>query len=166
VAVTRFMPDRHNDAFVVRKVGVAIAISVFALAVAGCSVTTRIGSLFGDEEEAETTASTPNAADDLAAPLRSGGLSPRMNDEDTRRSQSALALALDPEGKGALVNWDNPSTGATGSFSAEGDFYIKSNQLCRAFRADLAYAGANEQFQGKACRAGPGAWAILEADQN
>jgi surface antigen len=165
VGFTRFDPDRHSVALDWRKASLAMAVSLAALTLSGCSISTRIGSLFGEDEAAETTAST-DEADAIAEPLRTGGLSPRMNDEDTRRSQSALALALDPEGKGVPVNWDNPETGATGSFSASGDFYIKSNQLCRPFTADLAYSGAKESFKGKACRAGPGAWAILDSKTN
>ena len=41
-------------------------------------------------------------------------LSPELGEEDWRRAKAALAVALDPQGAGARVSWDNPDTDAEG----------------------------------------------------
>jgi surface antigen len=90
-------------------------------------------------------------------------LSPQMDAEDARRSQSALALALDPAGNGVPVSWDNPQSGAKGSFRSVSEFYLEGNQLCRRFVADFSTGSQASGYDGSACRAGPQSWVIIAA---
>ena len=62
------------------------------------------------------------------ARTRRGGLAAR---------QGALALALDPQGNGAAVAWDNPDTGLKGGFTPVGRPFVKGDAICRAFRRPL-----------------------------
>jgi surface antigen len=135
----------------------------------GCSVSMPIGSLFGDDEtEKKATTGAVNGQPYAAAlaPALTGkaALSPKMDAEDARRSQSALALALDPEGKGVPVNWDNPQSGSKGSFRSVGDYFLVGNQLCRRFAADFTMTSAASAYDGQACRSGPQSWVIVEAN--
>jgi surface antigen len=119
-------------------------------AASGCSLTMHLTS-FSDEPE--TTASISPRG-----PVR---LDPSLDDEDWRRAQSALSLAVDPQGPGLPVNWDNPATKRKGSFVASGEMKLVQDTICRPFAASLVQPGGKESKQsGQACRVGPGEWAM------
>jgi surface antigen len=145
------------------RIKTAASSAVLVLMLAGCSVSVPLGSLFGADDPAT------GSVDGTAAPAPIGlqgqsALTPGMDAEDARRSQSALALALDPEGRGVPVNWDNPQSGSKGSFRSTGEFYLEGNQLCRRFSAALDRAGDANAYAGSACRAGPQNWVIIKAE--
>lgn len=117
----------------------------------GCGLSMTIASLQIDEE---TTASVPRSASPL---------DPSLDEEDWRRAQAALSLAVDPQGAGLPVNWDNPSTKRKGSFAASGNMVLVDNTICRPFTATLVQAGTTvreTRHAGQACRTGPGEWAM------
>ncbi len=132
--------------------------TIIAVTLGGCAVSMPIGSLFGADDP-------PTGSVDASAPIGVAGqkvLAESMNAEDARRSQGALSLALDPEGNGAPVNWDNPGSGAKGSFRSQGEFFLAGNELCRRFSATLERDGAADAYAGSACRSGPQSWIITE----
>lgn len=120
-------------------------------AVAACTLTMPIASLANDDEITGSVTPTP-------APT----LSPKLDAEDLRRATAALALAVDPQGNGAPVSWDNPVSGRKGSFAAAGPLYILEDRVCRSFIATMAGGGADAQMQGSACRLGPNEWMLRE----
>jgi surface antigen len=135
----------------VRGVALLLALAL-ALGSSGCSLTMHLTSF---QTEVETTASTAKPVSVLSASL---------DEEDWRRAQSALSLAVDPQGSGQPVNWDNPGTKRRGVFVQTGDIALTESTICRPFSAILQEPGAKEtRHVGKACRAGPGEWAIREA---
>jgi surface antigen len=139
----------------------AALVAVLGVALCGCSVSMPIGSFFGEDDTPPTASIEPVQK---TVPLAGQpSLSQSMDGEDTRRSQSALALALDPEGNGVPVNWDNPQSGAKGNFRSAGEFYLSGNQLCRKFKADYDRSGQASAYDGSACRAGPQNWVITDA---
>lgn len=98
-----------------------------------------------------------------------GSISPRtptlsrsLDQEDWRRAQAAMGVALDPQGGGASVNWDNPATSAKGSFTPVGQPYPAEGKICRAFLAEIGTKDAHEQLQGTACREKTAEWALIE----
>ncbi len=76
---------------------------------------------------------------------------------------SGAATALDIQGDGKTVNWDNPDSGAKGSFTPVGAPFVVKDDICRAFLADLSGKLQPATLQGSACRAGPGDWTIKDA---
>jgi len=124
---------------------------LIALATGGCSVTMPIGSLAGDDEVTGSTDARP-------API----LSSKFDAEDTRRAHAALAIAVDPQGNGAPVSWDNPVSGKKGSFVAAGPLYVVDDRVCRSFIAQLTLASDTSQLQGSTCRTGPNEWFLRE----
>ncbi len=127
----------------------AIAISAVALAASGCSLNLGIVTL----QDTETTGS-------ISKPV--SPLSPRLNDEDWRRAQAALVLAVDPQGNGAPVGWDNPESGHKGRFVAAGPLFLMENRICRPFSAEVIAKGEESQLRGNSCRLGPNEWVIRE----
>ncbi len=133
---------------------------------AGCSISMPIGSMFGSDDEPGKATGSVDPSSDAAGAVRlpsQTSLAEGMSSEDIRRSQSALALALDPEGNGVPVNWDNPQSGSKGSFRSNGEFFLVGNQLCRRFVAELGAGQQPTAYDGRACRAGPQNWVIVEA---
>jgi len=86
-----------------------------------------------------------------------GGL---LDAEDRRREQAALATALDPQGDGSAVHWDNVKSGHKGSLTAVGDAFTQESKVCRAFLADL---DSSRTLQGIACTTAPGVWEMRGA---
>ncbi len=91
------------------------------------------------------------------------GISPLSNaldQEDWRRAKGALGLALDPQGNGAAVGWENPASRARGGFTPVGQARPAEDKICRAFIAELNGSLTPEHLQGDACRDKSGEWTI------
>lgn len=138
-----------------REQAMRFAARVFGAAVlcqlaAACSLTMPIASLSKDDDITGSI-SKPE-------PI----LSSKLNAEDWRRAQSALGLAVDPQGNGAPVSWDNPESGMKGSFVAAGPLYLLEDRVCRSFVATLNAPSTPSQMQGSTCRLGPNEWQLRE----
>jgi surface antigen len=133
-----------------RLTGPALA-AALSLMTGACGVSFPMASLF---PEPETTSSiTPR----IVSPL-----SPELAAEDWRRAKGALAIALDPQGSGASVSWDNPDTDSKGNFAPVGQPFVNTDEICRAFLATLVAKGNATSLQGTACRPSGGEWAIKD----
>ena len=133
-----------------------------ALASGGCSVSFPIIGMSGESKpDVQTTASVstrPIAT--RSSPLAT--ISSELGPEDMRRADGAMALALDPQGNGASVSWDNPQSGIKGSFIPVGGPFLRSDEICRAFIAEVQTQLRPAKLQGTACRPSGGEWAVLE----
>jgi surface antigen len=121
------------------------------ICLAGCSMSFPMESLVPEDE--------PKATGTLVAKA-SSALSPELGAEDWRRAKGALAVALDPQGNGASVSWDNPDSGFKGAFTPVGHPFVKGDEICRAFVAALGRAGRDAALEGTACRLSGAEWAI------
>jgi hypothetical protein len=63
---------------------------------------------------------SPGSEDDVAGSVPKWSFAGLLDAEDWRRAKVALSTALDPQGNGSLVGWDNPDTGNKGSFTPVG----------------------------------------------
>lgn len=99
--------------------------------------------------------------DDVTGSIRqfSSPLSDNISLDDWRRAVVALAVALDPQGAGEPVVWDNPKSGRKGKFTPVGEAYARENRLCRAF---LGEVDEDEAVRGTGCLDKRGEWAVLE----
>ncbi len=89
-------------------------------------------------------------------------LSPKLDEEDWRRARASLSTALDPQGSGSVVRWENPDSSAKGSFGPVGNAYLAKDDICRVFVATVSAKAPEELFQGSACRISHGEWQIRE----
>ncbi len=121
-----------------------------APALAGCSMSFPISPLLSAKED--TTGSLPKPP-----------IANLLEPEDWRRAKAALSTALDPQGNGTLVGWDNPDSGNKGSFVPVGKAYPLDMGICRVFLAELDRKGAEQSLQGTACADKKGEWTIAEA---
>jgi surface antigen len=136
------------------------------LTAAGCSLTlpfesSRSAALLADPD---ITGSIPqkDAAKKQIEPGIISPFFPKMDEEDFRRANAALVTALDPQGNGGHVRWENNESQAKGSFAPIGNPYLVKDEICRVFVAMTAFKAPEEWVQGTACRTGPGAWAIKD----
>lgn len=127
-----------------------VAVGIAAALSGGCSTGIPLPSLI-----------SKSASEDVTGSIR--GVSPLSNSldqEDWRRAKGALGLALDPQGNGSAVTWENPQSKARGSFTPVGDAKAVDDKICRAFLADLGGSLKSEQLQGDACRDRAGEWTV------
>jgi surface antigen len=117
---------------------------------AGCSMSFPISPLLGPKED--TTGKLPKPP-----------IANLLEPEDWRRAKAALSTALDPQGNGSLVGWDNPDSGNKGSFTPVGKAYPLNEGICRVFLAELDRKGDEQSIQGTACSQKGGEWTIAEA---
>lgn len=89
-----------------------------------------------------------------------GGL---LDPEDRRRETAALATALDPQGDGATVHWENVKSGHKGSITAAGRAYPSDGKICRGFAGTLDGTGTKRSIAGVACAVAAGDWTVLHA---
>ena len=121
---------------------------------AGCSVSFSPMALFNREDD-------PPTGSIAAKPV--SPLSPDLTAEDWRRASAALAVALDPQGNGAGVGWDNPETKMRGSITPVGAPYVRNDEVCRAFLATTITNAGQEWVQGNACKPSGEEWAVRDA---
>jgi hypothetical protein len=88
--------------------------------------------------------------------------SPRLDEEDWRRARAAMATALDPQGNGGHVRWDNGDSGNKGSFAPVGNPFLIKDEICRNFVAMVSLKEPDQWFQGSACRVTASEWAIKD----
>jgi surface antigen len=124
------------------------------LVTAGCSLSIPINPAADDKDDIPTGSIKPTAD----APA----LSSRLGPEDWRRARSALAVALDPVGNGSRAVWENPASGLSGSFTPTAAPYVKADEVCRAFNAELTGQGDADSLEGVACRVSADEWSLKQ----
>ncbi len=84
------------------------------------------------------------------------------DEEDRRRAKAALSTAVDPQGDGQAVRWENSTSGNRGSFTPVGHAYPVDGKVCRAFLGTVRENGDEKSYQGTACAMTAGEWAVTE----
>ncbi len=73
-----------------------------------------------------------------------------------------MAVALDPQGSGSKVSWDNPDTTMKGHFTPVGQPFVNSDEICRAFVATIVGQASTSTMQGTACRPSGEDWVVKD----
>lgn len=149
-------PRRYRSDVFLREAGKILTAGLIALSTSACTLSLGMAGL--DDEEPKTTGAVTQAAVTPAEPVL---LSPDLNEEDWRRAKAALAVALDPQGAGTQVSWDNPETSMKGTFTPTGVPFVKNDEICRTFTAQLS-GPKSASLHGTACRPSGEEWALKE----
>ena len=104
-------------------------------------------------------------SDDATGTISNEEISGILDGEDWHRAKVALVEALDPQGSGAAVHWNNPASGAKGFFAADGKAYPSEAGICRAFIADIDRDNADSSLHGTACADKAGEWTVTSIRQ-
>jgi surface antigen len=83
-----------------------------------------------------------------------------LGQEDWRRAHAALTVALDPQGNGKPVKWDNPDTAMRGSVNPTGLPYVSNDEICRDFLASVVAPKASRFVRGTGCKPSGGTWEL------
>lgn len=130
-----------------------MAAAALGCALAGCSLSYQMDSLFEKSNKAETTGSIKTAADAMA----SAQLPPETDLIFTRK---AVSEVLRRGQKDASVPWENPATGARGTVTAIASAYTVDKDECRDFLASYVNGSKESWLRGEACRRGKGQWEV------
>ena len=149
--MTRINARRYRSDAVRSEAIKLLAVGLIALSTGACSFSFGLSAL-DDEGPKSTGALAAKAVTPLSADL---------DQEDWRRAKAALAVALDPQGPGTLVSWDNPATSMKGHFTPTGAPFVKNDEICRTFSAHLS-GPSSASLNGTACRPSGGEWAIKD----
>lgn len=143
---------RHRNRVprVQRRGACSIVAGLLALALGGCSAAIPLPAIIGSKQDVTGSIAQANP------------ISTAMDAEDWRRAKGALGLALDPQGNGEAVNWDNPKSGAKGAFTPVGPARAVDDRICRSFLASVGGSLPQSSLKGAACRSKDGEWMIGE----
>ena len=135
-------------------IGRIAALMILSAPLGACGLSFPMPSLLDDE--VETTGSI--------SLLREPGLDVRhlqdLDEEDWRRAKGAMALALDPQGAGTAVAWDNPASQKKGIFTPSNAPSVENSEICRTFVAEFSVKATGYTYDGKACRVSGEDWTI------
>jgi surface antigen len=131
-----------------------IACAALCQALGACAVTTP----FGEGVDSQPTGLISAAPQ----PPKPAALPASLDDEDRRRAMGALSIALDPQGNGAPVRWDNPVSKAHGQVTPIGFAFPSKDVVCRKFSAQFETRVGSRTDQGSACRDKNADWTIAE----
>ena len=102
--------------------------------------------------------------EDVTGTIPKPSLASLLEPEDWRRAKAALATALDPQGNGSLVGWDNPESGNKGSFMPVGKAYpSECRDLPGLSRRARPQGATNSPSREPLARIKEGEWTIAEA---
>ncbi len=107
-------------------------------------------------------ASLRPAGDDVTGSNSTVPFGRLLDEEDRRREKAALATAIDPQGNGAAVHWENPKSGNKGAFTATGPAYDLDSKVCRGFHGELSLDSKPRTVNGVACAVSAGDWEVRE----
>lgn len=85
-----------------------------------------------------------------------------MDQADRARAQQAMSQAQAAP-IGETVEWNNPKSGNSGSYTPVRDGQSSSGRYCREFQQTVTIGGKTEQAYGTACRQPDGSWQIVNS---
>lgn len=93
--------------------------------------------------------------------LLGGAAGSRIDDVDCMKAQQARTQALSAQTPiGQTIVWDNPKTGASGSFTPMREGRSQGGETCREFQQTIIIGGENKKAFGTACLQKDGSWKI------
>ncbi|WP_420847280.1 RT0821/Lpp0805 family surface protein [Methylobacterium organophilum] len=109
-------------------------------------------------EAAATVPEEPTTTGSLTRPELTFGKD--LGVEDWRRAHAALSVALDPQGNGRPVKWENPETAMRGSVNPTGLPYVSNDEVCRDFLASVIGESTSRFVRGTGCKPSGSAWEL------
>ncbi len=85
-----------------------------------------------------------------------------LDQRDRQISQQAAQRSLETAPTGTATPWNNPDSGASGSFTPTRTYQQPNGQYCREFTQEIWVAGERQMGYGTACRQPDGSWKVVE----
>jgi surface antigen len=131
---------------------------MLGFAVGGCSMSMEIGSLFGKDDDAKSSAKGAEVTASLQ--LQAARSESEMTSTDWSLATIALREALANREDGTSIPWANPNTGTRGTVTPIASAYVRAGSACRNFLASRIGDGHEGWFEGTACRGHAGQWDV------
>ena len=141
-----------------RRSHIVASLSALSLTMLLCGCSQPLLVFRGEVAEAPQTAEEPVVTGSIEK--RPVSFGDDLAEEDWRRARAALGVALDPQGNGRPVKWDNPETGLHGTVNPTGLPYVAEDLICRNFLASVVAPGRSRFVRGTGCKPSGGAWAL------
>ena len=132
-----------------RRSHIVASLSALSLTVALCGCSQPLLVFRGEVAEAPRVVEEPVVTGSIEKRPMSFG--DDLAEEDWRRARAALGVALDPQGNGRPVKWDNPETGLP---------YVAEDLICRNFLASVVAPGRSRFVRGTGCKPSGGQWTL------
>ncbi|MDJ0788331.1 MAG: RT0821/Lpp0805 family surface protein [Myxococcota bacterium] len=92
-----------------------------------------------------------------------GALGGQVLDQRDRQIAAQNAqVALERAPTGTSSPWQNPDTGASGTFTPTRTYQQPNGQYCREYNQEVWVAGQREMAYGTACRQADGSWKMVQ----
>ncbi|AWV16084.1 MULTISPECIES: RT0821/Lpp0805 family surface protein [unclassified Methylobacterium] len=141
-----------------RRARICASVSVVSVAIALCGCSQPLLIFRGDPPAAPRVVEEPTVTGSIEK--RPVSFGDDLAEEDWRRARAALGVALDPQGNGRPVKWDNPETGLHGSVNPTGLPYVSDDLICRNFLASVIGPARSRFVRGTGCKLSGGPWTL------
>lgn len=141
-----------------RRSHIVASLSALSLMVALCGCSQPLLVFRGEVAEAPRVVEEPVVTGSIEKRPMSFG--DDLAEEDWRRARAALGVALDPQGNGRPVKWDNPESGLHGTVNPTGLPYVAEDLICRNFLASVVAPGRSRFVRGTGCKPSGGQWTL------
>ena len=139
-----------------RELPLVALVLACALANAGCALSYRLDSMFGNKDGDHKDVVTGSVSQGSFAAASSADLL----EGDLAYARAAASEVLARGGKDASAPWENPSTGAHGTVTPIASAETRDGATCRDFLASYIRAETQAWLQGEACRVAAGRWEV------
>jgi hypothetical protein len=136
-----------------RRCRALLLAALLPFALGACSAGLPFAGLTGDAEM--TTGSVKPVESSPNSPL-----APLLKPQEWAAAAPALGQALDPASHGERAQWSGGKDGPTVAFLPEGPAYVRNDEVCRTFLAEVSLQGGRSTHLGTACRVGAGPWNV------
>jgi surface antigen len=134
--------------------GALVVAGLILSALCGCS-----GPILSFQADAKADGPRePTSTGSITKPPTSFGKD--LGAEDWRRAHAALSVALDPQGNGKPVKWENPESAMRGSVNPTGLPYVSNDEICRDFLASVVAPATSRFVRGTGCKPSGGGWEL------
>lgn len=98
----------------------------------------------------------------LAGALVGSSIGQTLDSYDKQLMEKSSRQALEFSPTGSSVEWNNPDSGHSGSFTPTKTYKNSDNQYCREYTQDVIVGGERQKAYGRACRQPDGNWKIVK----
>ena len=141
-----------------RRSRICASVSGLAMAMALCGCGQPLLVFRGDPPAGAPVVEEPTVTGSIEK--RPVGFGDDLAEEDWRRARAALSVALDPQGNGRPVKWDNPDTGLHGLINPTGLPFVSDDLICRNFLASVIGSKRSRFVRGTGCKLSGGPWTL------
>lgn len=126
-------------------------------AVGGAALGGLLGSQFGGSTEWKMAAVGLGV---LLGGIAGSEIGRSLDNADRAAMQQASQQAYTAP-VGQTINWNNPQSGNSGTFTPVRDGYTNTGSYCREFRSTVTIDGRLEEATGTACQQPDGTWKVV-----